>query len=770
MQQTQQQQSRSNLENKLTRKNTRRKLQKTARKVFSQKVYKTRLWTIDWNKQKTTRNRQMTEQMPQVENQKRNQEKTEQEKDQSQSTQPEQAATPTKQIIYKKFILDQFQSDAIAAIERNHSVVVSAATGTGKTLIADYVIDKAIKEGSRVVYTAPIKALSNQKFREFKAEYGDKIGIMTGDAVINPTAQVLIMTTEIYRNMLLEHSPDIAQVSYVIFDEIHYINDIERGTVWEESIIFSPETVRFLCLSATIPNYKQFAQWIESIKHHPVETVHYMKRAVPLNHLCYDMRLGITTIDDVSKDDKENNLDSRSSAHFVVDKRHRHGPGQNAQAHGSGGHRGGRDKGGSGNKGKFQKNSIPYHVDLIDALQERNWLPTIFFSFSRALCESRASDLARKRNYTTPEQKKEILNYFNETITDPIRNMQSTRDIKEVVVRGVGVHHAGLFPKLKEIIENLFDKGYIKVLYATETFAVGINMPAKTVCFGSLEKYDGISFRLLNSKEYFQLAGRAGRRGIDTVGYSISIIDRNQSDNFHKIKLLTAEDKDPIVSRYDLSYNTVLNLIKSHTEDEIDIILKSNFGYFVKKQSQNQVRIAQSFNNYVKTLTRLGFLEENRLTWKGEFATKIYTKELEISELVHSGILHEMTIPQVLVIIAALIYEPRRQDHFEVKHVHIDDMMKLIHQNDFLSKKLKPIALQKLNRIVTLWCTDGKFTDLLVHCNLAEGDIIRLFRQIIDVLRQIKGSLLTSDPNNDLIGKINEALKRIDRDVVAIEL
>ena len=661
-----------------------------------------------------------------------------------------------KQIRYKKFILDQFQIDAIAAIERNHSVVVSAATGTGKTLIADYVIDKAIKEGSRVVYTAPIKALSNQKFREFKAEYGDKIGIMTGDAVINPTAQVLIMTTEIYRNMLLEKSPDIAEVSYVIFDEIHYINDIERGTVWEESIIFSPQNVRFLCLSATIPNYKQFAQWIESIKNHPVETVNYMKRAVPLNHLVYDMRLGITTIDDVSKDAKE----SSSTGHFAVDKRHKYGQGQSGRS-------GGHDR---QSKGKFQKNAIPYHVDLVDDLQERNWLPTIFFSFSRALCESRASDLARKRNYTTPEQKKEILNYFNETITDPIRNMQSTRDIKEVVVRGVGVHHAGLFPKLKEIVENLFDKGYIKVLYATETFAVGINMPAKAVCFGSLEKYDGVSFRLLNSKEYFQLAGRAGRRGIDTVGYSIAVIDRNQSENFHKIKLLTAEDKDPIVSRYDLSYNTVLNLIKSHTDDEIEIILKSNFGYFVKKQSQNQVRITSSFNNYVKTLSRLGFLEENKLTWKGEFATRIYTKELEISELVHGGILRDMTIPQMLITIAALIYEPRRQDHFEVKHVHVDDMMKLIHQNDYLSKKLKPVALQKLHRIVTLWCSEGKFTDLLVHCNLAEGDIIRLFRQIIDVIRQIKGSLLSSDPSNELIGKINEALKRIDRDVVAIEL
>lgn len=659
-------------------------------------------------------------------------------KDENNNTNTDQKSDSSKKVTYKKFILDQFQVDSIDAIERNHSVVVSAATGTGKTLIADYVIQKAIKEGSHVVYTAPIKALSNQKFREFKAEYGEKIGLLTGDTVINPTAQILIMTTEIYRNMLLEKSPDIAQVSYVIFDEIHFINDIERGTVWEESIIFSPETVRFLCLSATIPNFVQFAQWIESIKHHPVETVNYMKRAVPLNHLCYDTKLGVCTLDEVAKDTKE---------HQYYDRRKKKGKNE-----------------------KFHKESIPYHVDLIDELQERKWLPTIFFSFSRALCETRAIDLARKRNYTTAEQKKEILEYFNATVTDTIRGMQSTRDIKEVLLKGIGVHHAGILPKIKEIVENLFDRGLLQVLYATETFAVGINMPAKCVIFGSLEKYDGITFRLLNSKEYFQLAGRAGRRGIDTVGYAVSVIDRNQKDNFQKIKILTAADKDPIVSRYDLSYNTVLNLIKSHNDEEIQTILKSNFGYFVKKQSQNQVRIAQSFNNYVKTLHKLGFLDDGKLTWKGEFATRIYTKELEVSELVHGGYLERMTIPQMAVTLCALTYEPRRADHFEVKHTHVDDIVSILHQSDFLSKKIRPISLQKLHRIVTLWCNNAKFEDLLVHCNLAEGDIIRLFRQLIDILRQIKGSLLASDPRNPLIDKINDTLKLLDRDIIAIEL
>ena len=190
---------------------------------------------------------------------------------------------------FKNFTLDQFQIDAIASIERNHSVIVSAATGTGKTLIADYIIDKYVKEGLRVIYTGPIKALSNQKYRDFKKAYGDaQVGIITGDVQINTNAQILVMTTEIYRNMLLTKDPLIAEVRYIIFDEIHYISDIDRGVVWEEALIFSPEHLRFLCLSATLPNAEQFASWIRSIKKHEVDIVRYDKRAVPLTHQFFD--------------------------------------------------------------------------------------------------------------------------------------------------------------------------------------------------------------------------------------------------------------------------------------------------------------------------------------------------------------------------------------------------------------------------------------------------------------------------------------------------
>jgi superfamily II RNA helicase len=646
---------------------------------------------------------------------------------------------------YKEFTLDQFQEDAIAAIERDHSVVVSAATGTGKTLIADYVINKAIGTGERVVYTAPIKALSNQKFRDFKAEYGDKVGMLTGDIVINPSAQILIMTTEIYRNMLLEHSDDLAEVKYVVFDEIHFINDIERGTVWEESIIFSPDQVRFVCLSATIPNYEQFGDWISEIKHHPVEKVNYMQRAVPLTHKVFDTKLGITTIENLQKDSHKNE--------FAEIKPHRHK--RNSR----------RDR--------FEKKSklaLPSHIDLVKNLESMDKLPAIFFSFSRMLCERRAKELAKKNTFVNDDQRKTIVEAIHDIIPSNIRTMHSAREIKQVLVKGIGVHHAGMLPKVKEAVEHLFNKGLLKVLYATETFAVGINMPAKCVCFGSLEKYDGLSFRLLNTKEYFQLAGRAGRRGIDTEGLAVSVIDRNRPELYLKIQRLMKGDTEPIKSQYNLSYNTVLNLIKFHDDENIERILRSNFGYYVKKQNQNQTRIMQSYANYCTILNRLGFLEDKQLTWKGDFASRIYTKELEVGELVFQGMLEQLSLKHMCVLLAALIYEPRRMDKFDIRKANVDKILDMLAQSSFLNRKIKKLYLKRMYRIVSAWVEGAEFEDLLKLSSLAEGDVIRLFRQLIDMLRQIKGSLLATEPNHPLIDKLNEALTRIDRDIVSIEL
>ncbi|MBI5392629.1 DEAD/DEAH box helicase [Candidatus Woesearchaeota archaeon] len=649
---------------------------------------------------------------------------------------------------YKGFTLDQFQIDSIESINKNHSVVVSAQTGTGKTLIADYLINKFIGQNKRVIYTAPIKALSNQKFKDFKNDYGEyNVGILTGDVVINSSAPILVMTTEIFRNMLITKDPSVEQISFVIFDEIHYISDIERGTVWEESIIFAPEHIRFLCLSATIPNADEFAAWISSIKKHPVDVVTYGKRAVPLQHLLYDNMLGVTNVNELRE-----NLKIKEYHDFMPQ---RHGKHQ-----GYGDYR----QGNFGQKKKKEAIIRPTHYNLIKDIKDK--LPAIYFIFSRKDTEAKALELTRYFDFTTKEEKAKISNYLHEKITADLRVLESVRQIKGVLVKGIGYHHAGLLPALKEIVEHLFGENLIKVLYSTETFAVGINMPAKTVCFNSLEKYDGYVFRYLNTKEYFQLAGRAGRRGIDTVGHSIAMIDRNTVD-IEKIARLTDKDVEPIVSQFKLTFNTVLNLIKSHTEQEREIILKSNFDYYLRKKQNQNVRIMASYNHKLQLLKNRGFIHNEELTEKGIFATHIFFNEIILTEIFCTDLYKSLTDKEITIIIAAIVYEERRSDHFSIKESKdiYYQIMNKISKNHLVFNELNKKNLQRMINIVCHWIDGGDFVSLLEFSNYLEGDVIRLFRRIIDVLRQIRRA-----SSDGILGmRIDDCIHRIDRGIIKVD-
>ena len=639
---------------------------------------------------------------------------------------------------YKGFTLDTFQVDAINCVDKGDSVVVSAATGTGKTLIADYIIDKFTKLRKRIIYTSPIKALSNQKYKEFKKSFGEEnVGLLTGDVTINPHAQVLIMTTEIYRNMLVTMDDIVEQLSYIVFDEIHYINDYERGTVWEEAIIFSPKHVRFLCLSATIPNAKEFAEWIDSIKEHKVSVVKYDKRAVPLTHYLYDSLLGITTIKELKK-----SLELDRYPDYYKSLRRR------------------------GQKERKPRSTLPSHVSLIRELKADDKLPCLFFVFSRKRCEDLAVELSRKFDFVTPKQKAQIISCFNSTVSPDLKRMASVQLLKRVLQNGIGVHHAGLLPALKEVVEELFSQGLIGVLYATETFAVGVNMPARTVCFHSLEKFDGISFRFLNSKEYFQLAGRAGRRGIDTQGLSIAMVDRRTFDA-DKVERFTSKDTEPIISQFKLSYNTVINLIDKHDRAEQERILKSSFDYYLRKKGGRQIRIMATYNHMVDRLKRLGYItKDNKVTEKGRFATYIYSNEILISEIFSGGIYKRLSEIEINIVMAAILYEERRMDRFKLgdkkAYFHILDS---VSQNKFVSKKLNFRNVARLNKIVSLWSQGADFSELLDYTNLAEGDLIRIFRQVIDLSHQILRA--TTDPK--LSEKIENCIKRIQRDVVKVE-
>ncbi|MBI5002692.1 DEAD/DEAH box helicase [Candidatus Woesearchaeota archaeon] len=650
-------------------------------------------------------------------------------------------------LTFKQFTLDKFQVDAIRAIEENESVVVTAQTGSGKTLIADYIIDKFMHSGKRVIYTAPIKALSNQKFRDFKRDYGEeKVGIMTGDFVINSHAPILIMTTEIYRNMLLCNDPSLEHVSYVVFDEIHYINDIERGTIWEESLIFSPESIRFLCLSATIPNAHEFAHWIETIKEHKVHVVSNDKRVVPLKHLLFDSYLGMTDIASVQKHAKEienipDYYDARNRKHSM-----------------QGGHKQGKKK---------KDYKLPSHMDLVKDMQAAGYLPCIYFVFSRKATQEKAEELIRTMNFAEGKDIPTIVSMYNKYIHEDIKQLESSKTLKRFVQRGVAIHHAGMLPKQKELVEELFAIGLIKVLYATETFAVGINMPAKAVCFNTLEKYDGISFRYLHTKEYFQLAGRAGRRGIDPEGYAIALYNRNH-DDLSKIEKLCDKDVEPIISQFTLSYNTVLNLLDQHNEREIEIILKKSFDYYLKKKKFGNIRVMASFHNKVKTLQKLGYVSSDRkLTEKGQFARLIYAYELLIAELCTSSIAHELTDLGMIATLATIMFEGRRgvefSRHYDKKAV--GNTLRVLSKHPLIFKKINVSVFKGLHPLITHWYNGGDFVQMMRYSNMLEGDYIRLFRQILDMFKQIKRA--THD--YDLIKIVDRCTAKIDRDVVKVE-
>lgn len=469
---------------------------------------------------------------------------------------------------YKGLQLDRFQEDAIAAINRDNSVIVTAPTGAGKTVIAEYAVEKCIQENRRVIYTAPIKALSNQKYRDFYAEYGDKIGIVTGDVVLNPYAQVLLMTTEIFRNTIFDNIERLDDVSYVIFDEIHYINDIARGTVWEESLIFAPQHIKFVCLSATIPNIAHFAEWMQSVREIDIEVVEELNRPVPLEHYLYYADYGIGTTKHIATVQQKAVQAQQTKAWRE--------------------------------KKDDKKRALP--TDMIEArllpyLHRENRLPCLYFCFSRKGCEANALYYAdgSHPNLLKKSQKAEILAKFDALCAQfDIVEEKDSAEFRRLVSRGIAYHHAGMLPTLKEVVERLFTSGLIQLLFTTETFAVGINMPACTVVFDSLEKFDGIGFRYLKSREYHQMAGRAGRRGIDTIGYVYAQIQPLYADA-DEIRKVVVDKIEPIESQFNLSYSSILNLYEKYGDDIYDVYTMSLSNH------QNYSRIAE-LNTQIKTL------------------------------------------------------------------------------------------------------------------------------------------------------------------------
>ncbi|KAF2073048.1 hypothetical protein CYY_005631 [Polysphondylium violaceum] len=450
------------------------------------------------------------------------------------------------------FELDSFQKQAIVHMEKGESVFISAHTSAGKTVIAEYAIAMAAKNMTRAIYTSPIKALSNQKFRDFKNTFGD-VGLITGDVSVSPGSSCLVLTTEILRSMLYKGADLIRDIEWVIFDEVHYLNDLERGVVWEEVIIMLPAHVKIILLSATVSNPLEFANWIGKTKKMPIYVIGTTKRPVPLEHYIHTPNNEMFKIVDANRKYYQAGYTAAYNALFKNDK------GSNF--------RGGQNKSG------FSK--------LIMTLKEKNMLPVIIFSFSKNKCQEYAYGLGNTVNLTTGGEKSQIRVFVEESLTrlkGDDKQLPQILQIRELLERGIGVHHGGLLPIVKELVEILFSKSLVKVLFATETFAMGVNMPAKTVVYSNIRKHDGLTFRDLLPGEYTQMSGRAGRRGLDKVGTVIIACWKDMPESA-SIESMILGVPSRLNSQFRLTYNMILNLLRVQ-DFKVEDMIKRSFSEF----------------------------------------------------------------------------------------------------------------------------------------------------------------------------------------------
>ena len=441
--------------------------------------------------------------------------------------------------------LDIFQKNAINSIEENNNVLVTAHTSAGKSTVAEYAIAKALSLNKKVIYTSPIKTLSNQKYCDFCKMY-DSVGILTGDIKQNPDADILVMTTEILRNMLFRSNDLIDQLFCVIFDEVHYINDIDRGHVWEETILMLPKKIILVMLSATIENPEKFADWL-LLKNKNVDLVGTKFRPVPLSHnLYFDNK-----IINIMGNDKNFNSKLYSDMQTELNK-------------------------------YYKKYISPHSLinEMVSKLQENEYFPCIFFCYSRKKCETYANMI--NKVLVNHEEVRDITNIINKYLKGIFKNYErlaQTQQLLKVLSKGIGYHHSGLVHPLKEIQEILFSKGLIKILFATETFSVGVNMPTRSVVFTELSKYDGIKndFRYLNTSEYLQMAGRAGRRGKDSEG-TVIYLPMKEPPICTDLKKILTGNSTKIKSRLKLNTQFLLKVIQSKEFSVNDFVNKSLLG------------------------------------------------------------------------------------------------------------------------------------------------------------------------------------------------
>ena len=676
------------------------------------------------------------------------------------------------------FELDRFQLEALAAVDAGASVIVAAPTGAGKTVIAEHAVRVALHEGRRVFYTAPIKALSNQKYTDLVAEHGGElVGLLTGDNAINPAAAIVVMTTEVLRNMIYADSPDLDELGWVILDEVHYLQDPYRGPVWEEVIIHAPAAVRFVCLSATVSNVDEIRSWIAELRG-SVRAVTETQRPVNLDSLlCYgeNERTNLRFLP-VLVHGRPNPEGERLDR----DRRGRRGT-----ARGAGGRR----------------RRAPDRVTTVEALARRRMLPAIYFIFSRAGCDDAARGVARAGLELTGPAERRLIG----EIVEPYVRLLGHNDRRAVgyeswlaqLLSGVAAHHAGMLPPFKEAIEACFIRGLIKVVFATETLSLGINMPARTVVIERLTKFSGEGHELLTPLSYTQLTGRAGRRGIDDQGYAVVLWSPRL--RFGDIAGLALNRTFTLESAFRPTYNMVVNLIARLAPEEARGVLGRSLAQYqgdrevvvLEQQLQDSRRqlaelnaaarrrgggeaerrmrraarrtenlqnrllnkkdtLASHFDELTEVLRRRGHLTGWTLSGSGRVLAGIYHEcDLLVTEALSDGHFNRLDEPSFAALLACCTFERRGgevpvEPHWPTTALR-RNWARLCETRDSLAETETACLGRPRTRLpdggfaaaAYAWATGSPLARLLTEEDTTPGDFVRNVKLVCDLARQV---------------------------------
>ncbi len=589
------------------------------------------------------------------------------------------------------FPLDDFQHEALDALDAGRSVLVAAPTGSGKTVVAEYAVERALALGGKVFYTTPLKALSNQKFGDFRRAYGEtRVGLLTGDNSVNGDAAVVVMTTEVLRNMIYAGSSALDGLHYVVLDEVHYLQDRYRGAVWEEVIIHLPPEVDLVCLSATVSNAEELAAWIETVRGATTAVIEE-RRPVVLHHRYLFGERGV---------DRLHLLPT-----FVGDEQHLKPNPEVAKLDRQAAH-GPRIRGRTRSRLR-----PPGRVETVELLVRESLLPAIVFVFSRAGCEQAVEQCrAAGLQLTTADEAtriRAIADVHTAALDDDDLAVLGYGAWRAGLEAGLASHHAGLVPPMKEAVEEAFAAGLVKVVFATETLALGINMPARSVVIEKLTKFTGERHEMLTPGEYTQLTGRAGRRGIDDVGYAV--VCWSPWVPFEQVAGLASRRTDALRSSFRPTYNMTVNLVRRYSSETAHHLLNLSFAQFHTdrdvvalerqlertrndlrsareaktserrdarvdhlerdvKRLERRVRgrtesLARQLDQVRSVLESWGYVDGWTLSPAGEMLARLYTEtDLLLAESMRDGLLDGLKVPELAAIVSCFSYERRGSD------------------------------------------------------------------------------------------------------------